>query len=175
MADQPTASELLGHHFKYEIDMLVGTLLAMGRSTDIVLENALKESFCLHARALLEFFDKSRGSRKYAKAGYEPFEKIENKEVASLQRLLNNQIAHLLDGRTAEDLRKISDKERLRIIDILREEIANFKAALLAEFSSLQIPDIPLMVHVGGPAGPTNAIGVIKTGQTGPVGPARGT
>ena len=61
---QPTPEELLGHHLKYEIDMLVGTLLAMGHSSTIVLENALKESFCIHARALLEFFSKSRGAKK---------------------------------------------------------------------------------------------------------------
>jgi hypothetical protein len=171
---QPTPEELLGHHLKYEIDMLVGTLLAMGRSTDIVLENALKESFCIHARALLDFFSKGRGAKKYAKAGYESFEKIKDGEVADLLRLLNNQIAHLLDGRTADDSKKISDKERHRIINILKDEIAQFKAEFLPEYLSLEIPEMPPIVFVTGPAGPTNAISAITSGPTGPCGPARG-
>jgi hypothetical protein len=66
---------------------------------------------------------------------------------------LNNQIAHLLDSRTADGSKKLSDKERHRIVNILKDEIARFKAELLPEYLSLDIPEIPPIVFVTGPAG----------------------
>jgi hypothetical protein len=54
MAPLPSASEILEHHYAYELDMLSDTY-RLSREAQIQL-NAYIESFCIHARNLIEFF-----------------------------------------------------------------------------------------------------------------------
>jgi hypothetical protein len=63
------ASEILEHQYAYELDMLEDTY-RLGRDTQIQL-NAYIESFCIHARNLIEFF-RSDG-RQYVETSYTPF------------------------------------------------------------------------------------------------------
>ena len=57
-AMRATREDLIRSHIPYEFKMLVGTFgrLNAPAHADNVLNNALIESFCLHARALVDFF-----------------------------------------------------------------------------------------------------------------------
>ncbi|MFK4561863.1 hypothetical protein ABIF94_002462 [Bradyrhizobium ottawaense] len=167
----PTAEELLGHHLAYEIDQMVASLTMLGRVEvpsgldpkehwQQALNNALMESFYVHARALFEFFKKSRGAQQYAVSGYQPFKGV---DTGDWIKRLNNQASHLLDGRTANDGLKIDGKERHEMLDALRIEVDAFKKALKPEFSHITIPSIPpVFVRVAGTPGATGVFGEIK-------------
>jgi hypothetical protein len=155
MGKQPQLSpdELLGHHVKYEIDQMVCSLLMLGNvkvpvewhlqdSWQKALNNALIESFCVHARALFEFFEKPRGARKYTEATYEPFKGV---DISTWVKKLNNQVAHLLDGRTDDDSLKIGDQHRIDMLHALGSEVEVFRKALKSEYKSIDIPRIPTM------------------------------
>jgi hypothetical protein len=49
----------------------------------------------------------------------------------------------LLDGRTADDNLKISDQDRIDMINALAGELNIFKTARKSEFASIAIPTIP--------------------------------
>jgi hypothetical protein len=150
MGAQPTDEELLGHHLVYEIDQMACSLIMLGRvrvpegwsgrDWRRTLNNSMMESFYLHARALFEFFKKSRGARKYAEASYQPFKGV---NVSDWVRKLNNQAAHLLDGRTADDTLKISDQDRFDMVNALAAEVRIFQAAPKPDFASIVLPTIP--------------------------------
>jgi hypothetical protein len=49
--------DILGHHLPYKFEMLQGTHATLAKSVhDTIIYNALMESFCIHARLLIEFF-----------------------------------------------------------------------------------------------------------------------
>ena len=152
---QPSPGELLGHHVKYEIDQMVASLRMLGDlkvpqewgdGWQKALNNALMESFCLHARALFEFFRKPNGAREYAETNYKPFQNV---DVSTWVKNLNNQIAHLLEGRTDDDSRKIRDQDRLDMLYTLSNEVEVFKKALKPEYKSINIPSIPKLTIRG--------------------------
>src|SRR5476649_2883387 len=104
--------EYLQQHLAYEIEMLNGTYVRIprvkGNDNDAILKNALIESFCLHARALFEFFRKESARHEYTEAHYQFF----NRE-SSFSQKLNTQIAHLVfEGRTTEEEEKIGARDR---------------------------------------------------------------
>jgi hypothetical protein len=159
---QPSAEELLGHHLRYEINQMVAALTMLGRvkapadlgsEAQKALDNALMECFYLHARALFEFFKDTRGAKKYAKKGYKGFD-----GKGWLQKL-NNQVSHLLLGRTADERLKISDADRIDMINALSTEMEIFKKARKEEFASIGIPVIQNFILPLVPAGATSAIG----------------
>jgi len=163
---QPSPGELLGHHVKYDIDQMVASLQMLGnvkvpqewRPQDggqKALDNALMESFYLHARALFEFFKKSRGGRKYTDATYKPFKGV---DISTWVKKLNNQVAHLLDGRTADDNLKIGDQDRIDMLHALGNEVEVFKKALKPEYKSIDIPSIPKITIQASGQNATNAV-----------------
>jgi hypothetical protein len=100
-------AEFLERHYGYELTMLMKTHDSIGTTENTpVIKNALIESFCLHARALLEFFTKGEsGAGKYAKGSYKPHPKGSRPD--ELKKLLNTQIAHVIfDGRTSDPDKK---------------------------------------------------------------------
>jgi len=121
---------------------LIDTYAGLIAGTELVIRNALIESFCTHARALIEFFEKARGAQAYADQSYRPLASLSNAKQDKIVRRLNNQISHLLDGRTANDAEKIDDAERNEMFDLIRHEIAQFKAHLRPEFSRIVIRDL---------------------------------
>jgi hypothetical protein len=146
LAVQPSDEELIGHHLVYEIDMLRETIFRIGRSGDKVLNNALIESFCVHARNLIEFFQKPRGAGRYVRPGYKAFDNV---DISPDIKRLNNQISHLLDGRTADNSGKIDGRERARLYELIAHEIRTFKGTLKDEYSSIEIPELlPLTVSI---------------------------
>jgi hypothetical protein len=123
MATKYTPEEI-EHHLKYEVEMLNGSyalidtidsLLTAANAGGLekqVSVNALKEDFCVHARALIEFFTDDRDNSASDFAG--------NYNIPPLQknviRKLNNQISHLMDCRTRDNAKKILDTDRAKIM-----------------------------------------------------------
>src|SRR5579862_5901937 len=135
--------EYLGVHLDYEVKMLNGTYFAIPRAplandeTSIV-KDALIESFCIHARALFEFFREEASrheytSSTYARCGHEE----------KYRQRLNTQIAHVIyEGRTADDAKKINSLELFEMLNDLRQEWTRFKAARKAPYDTINLRDV---------------------------------
>lgn len=146
MAIHPSPEEHLGQHVKYEIDMLRETLLRLQRlsaDADQVIVNALIESYCTHARGLIEFLREQNGKKKrtaryYVNRSYEPF-KGKTRRVNDLNVKLNQQVSHLCLGRTADSAKKIDDVIRAELYELIREAMAHFKGCLKPEHRTIEI------------------------------------
>jgi hypothetical protein len=134
---------LLRCHFVYEVEMLWGTYQRFIENypRDQVIRNALIESFCLHARNLIEFLQTKH--RKYAHRSYQPFAAVPKNKIDTITDRLNNQISHLRLGRTIERSEKIDIKEREEILQLLSGEISQFKANLTSGYKNVDAPDLP--------------------------------
>lgn len=166
-------SDQLTHHLSYELWMLEQTLrrLAAGQS-DTVITNALIESFCIHARAIIEFLQDPAGdkARLYVLPGqYRPFSS-EPKAVNTYKTRLNKQIAHLdKDGRHIVDSGKIDGAERMAIYELLRSEYPRFLACLRPEFAS-KAPKAPSALSISvlpSSPGATNQIATVSSAAGG--------
>jgi hypothetical protein len=130
-------------HLWYEIWMLGETYKLLNLSKVPISEvvgNALIESFCVHARVLIEFFEKSQGADYYTTVPY-----VRSKKYKKLNRQINNQISHVIgEGRSDRASEKIGPDERKELIDLLGADIAIFKKTLRASCDQWrQLPDVP--------------------------------
>jgi hypothetical protein len=102
------------------------------------LANAIIESFCVHARNLIDFFSVDsatppQASKNYVGAkhfcdGYAPWTKGgPNRE---LYGRLNAQISHLTYNRTSKDEEKIGPKEREELVELIERELEIFRGCL---------------------------------------------
>lgn len=136
--------EYFEKHVWYEIWMLGETYKLLDLRavplSDVVIGNALIESFCTHARLLIEFFDKSRGADFYTTVPY-----VRSKKYDKLKRQINNQISHVVDeGRSEEISDKMGPDERKELIDLLGSDIATFKQYLKPPHDQWRpLPDVP--------------------------------
>jgi hypothetical protein len=189
--------EVLNHHIPYEVRMMRQTfaMLADGPAclwVNQVVINALIESFCLHARSLIEFFagettpaDNTSAAKHFAKNGYQPC--AVHGPSRELMGKLNGQIAHPSYSRTSTDDEKVSAKDRTVLMEFIEDELVRFSNDMKETYKQHWPSDmssrssgtgIAAKIDVHGPAGPTNQIGTISnwgTGPTLPAGPAEGT
>lgn len=122
--------EELQEHLNYEIKMLVGAwrLIHDGDSTististimsqelrNKIVANAAKETFCLHARSLMEFFCETR-NRGNSAASFAVKSYSQAQKNRDYKKKLNNQISHLLDGRISCWHDKINEGDRLEYL-----------------------------------------------------------
>jgi hypothetical protein len=135
MAPVRSDSEILEQHYNYELYMLANTYRLL--EDNLVQQNALIESFCIHARNLIEFF---RGDgRQYVETTYTPFAASKSR-IKKLNPILNHQIAHLdVNNRTAKNSDKISDKNRFELITILNTETVEFQKHLKESYRGMSI------------------------------------
>jgi hypothetical protein len=137
-------------HLRYEIGMLNQTHRLLYWTAPAlpqgVILNALIESFCVHARTLIEVFRKeteatqSRNGKKQWLALTSGF--VQQELYKDFDRLLNNQISHLGDLRETDPVKKIDRKLRVTLVDLLRRDLFLFKQHLKPEWSSPPLPDI---------------------------------
>ena len=169
MAPLPSASEILEHHYAYELDMLEETY-SLGREAQITL-NAYIESFCIHARNLIEFFRDD--GRQYVETSYTPFAATKSR-IDKLNRMLNNQIAHLdIKKRTVDDDEKISANIRYELLELLGKESGEFRKHLKPEYREvMSIRTLDDTTHI--PKGRSGSIPsrLSPSGMTGRAGPA---
>lgn len=145
--------EDLEHHLGYEIEALNGCYELI-LEIEIILEkgganeqqrrhalNAMMESYCLHGRALLEFFSKSRettnSAADFAVPSYKSDEPPKNLVVK-----LNRQISHVIYNRPKIDRDKIQGKDRDKILRWLAREIQRWDGMREASYSAIVIPSV---------------------------------
>jgi hypothetical protein len=110
------------------------------RHDDGVIKNAIIESFCVHARNLFEFF--AEEAPQYAQ-NYRPFCHISTSKRKDILAKLNVQISHVkYQGRATNDADKIDEHDRAEMINILSEEIKEFKTHLKPQYSDVEIRDL---------------------------------
>jgi hypothetical protein len=120
--------------FGYEVWMLTETYrrLATQRleDQDRVLANAMIESFCIHARILIDFFYGRGGvkAKEVTLKTYHPFQS--GKISKALTEKLNTQIAHLTLKRTSVGSEKIGPADRTELFDAIMAELQIFKKHL---------------------------------------------
>lgn len=132
--DESQLAEYLTRHVRYEWNMLAGTRDRLKRRQDPVTKNALIESFCVHARNLIEFY-RGSGRKDYIKAkdftdsSYKArFVPANTGEIGNkLYAKLNQQVAHLAQDRSADPSKKIGAADREIIFEALRKERDRFE------------------------------------------------
>lgn len=117
--------------------MLRGTYACIGHINERVVAFALIESFCIHARGLIEFFEDRRGARKYTDTAYVPFSGGNKTRRTQLKRKLNNQVAHVMEGRTSDQAQKVGPADQSELLALLDAELLHFRAHLLPEYASV--------------------------------------
>lgn len=138
-------------HISYELYMLDQTYEKLEKSHGQVINNALIESFCIHARNLIEFY-RGTGRKDYIKAEHYTGGSYKPKYVAAytkhldakLYEKLNQQVAHLSRDRTTDPEKKIDRAARTKIKEALTKETALFLSNAKEEFGlGVTTQDVP--------------------------------
>jgi hypothetical protein len=181
--------QVIGHHIPYEVRMMRQTYLMLSDGAACLwvsqtVINALIESFCIHARSLIEFFsgnespsDHTSAAKHFAQPDYEPCP--DYGQSRDLNGKLNSQIAHPSYSRTDKVNGKLSAANRTALMKFIESEIErfsnklkeNYRAHWPADMASSEAEDASSILVLG-PAGATSQIGFIgPTLATGPIGP----
>jgi hypothetical protein len=140
--EQKLKEVMSNEHFGYEVGMLTETYkrLATLRIEDPILANALIESFCIHARILIDFFNGRRGvkAKEVTLETYQPFQSGQVRQA--LTEKLNTQIAHLTLKRTSVASEKIGPDDRKELFDAIMAELQIFMMHLKKEYRSIVLP-----------------------------------
>lgn len=167
MKANATPLEIVRDHLPYELDMLAGTFAKLEQgAADTIVRNALIESFCIHARSLIDFFNNEQGvhASVFTADSYVPFSQGKIRSV--LSEKLNTQIAHLTLRRTSDSARKIDDVARRELLDGLASALRDFTQHLKPEYAALwnhaTALDPPAVPHAQEPSA-TNAVIITHT------------
>jgi hypothetical protein len=161
----PIEIEIIQEHLPYEIDMLRATyqLLVATSPPAEVIKNALIESFCVHARSLLDFFEnRANKSDDYAAqnftSGFSVRINTSIDPLYTLRQKLNKQIFHLTGGRSVTGANKFDPgTDGTLVLRELEAEIGRFQTLLRSEFRALfTCNTVPTVVFVTGPLGPSS-------------------
>ncbi len=131
--------EAFDHQLVYEVDMFYRTYNFLDvPAWSPGLANAIIESFCVHARNLIEFFDQESATPGQARSnymgakhfcdGYIPWTK--GGPSNDLRGRLNRQISHLTYDRTSKEEEKIGRKERAKLVELIERELEVFGGCL---------------------------------------------
>lgn len=135
--------EILEEHLIYEIWMLLHTDEALKAPLSTVTQNALIESFCIHARQLLDFFENRQGvhAKEFTTDGI--YEAAHLDGLKLQRKKLNTQIAHLTAHRTKDPNRKILEADRILLRDALLREAHHFQSRLQGDFATrFKVPSL---------------------------------
>ena len=142
----------LEHHLDYEIWMLNETfrmveaaphaLSQIGWTEECVTaaSNAMKEAFCIHARLLIEFFNKNGTDSAIAFAP-----NYNSVAVPNFTRKLNTQVAHIIYSRDLGLGELIDDIDRMGMLDWIDTELRKWKAALPPTYDVSKIRNVDLL------------------------------
>lgn len=165
----PAQKIVLEDALPYEIAMLQGTFLRLVQPpADRIVNNALIESFCVHARQLLEFLNNKQGApvADFVNANFQlqHITKLDN----DLVQKLNTQIAHITYRRTDQQKNKINQADRKTLLDEIIAEMRNVANNLKPEFAGLLSFDVVQAptITVSTTASATNQIKIITAGST---------
>lgn len=143
-------SEILEHHLLYEFNMLQGAYRALESGGHCpIINNALIESFAIHARALCEFFKNGQHSRKAEEFTRGEYKAKHLKSLKTEIDKLNTQIAHLTGARTTDATHKFGSDDRRNLLAALEKEAADFAGCLVDPFVGKFTPPPPVVATVG--------------------------
>jgi hypothetical protein len=151
----------LEEHYIHEVNMLRQVFLHHQKVDNQIFKNALYDSFCIHARALWDFFNsaKARGNDVIAKhfapnwdSGISNVGRLDS----SLRDAINKQVAHLTE--TRENATRIDDDIMKKIHDALVTDHENFKSQIDQNYQSSFGGEIkePTKVHIPAQPGQAN-------------------
>jgi len=144
MAAETSMTELFERHLLYEVWMLFETRARFVAGVDdTVVRNALIESFCIHARGLIDFFNDKKGAAvsAFTNFAYVPF--ANGPVPEKLVTKLSTQIAHLTRKRSSDPREKIDQAAREELLLMVSDELRNFRNHLLPEYRSLWPKSLP--------------------------------
>jgi hypothetical protein len=181
--------EMFERHLPYEIDMLRVTYLMLSTpGADLWLtkwiQNAVIESFCVHARNLIEFYkatnlptEETVAAQHFTK-DYRAFPLGVPGQIIGK---MNAQITHLSYNREDDPARKIGHEDRKLIMNLLEREMERFASHLREPYKSKWREDLRVGIKLDAvapavsTASATNAIQIVTLdtgGKPGPVGPS---
>lgn len=167
MTANASTQEILQEHLRYDVDMLEGTFRLLNELIgDVIIGNALNESFCIHARGLIEFLtnhNKGVIAASFTDDQYAPFRS--GRVSKALVDKLNTQIAHLTLKRTLDDTEKIGPADRQEIIAKIRLALDEFERHLKPELKVFWTGVAARVILSTQPQPPssTNAIHIVST------------
>jgi len=169
MADR---AEFISKHVPYTINQMHGTHAELQGSHSQVIQNALIESFCISARALIDFTLGKNGedARDYTN-NYTPWAGAPLD--SELKNKLSNQIAHLTLRRTEINTQKLDGIARANLYSAVLKEMDEVRQCLTSEFD--QWPAELTKERKLGPAAQPSATNHVTStsvqfGTTGPLG-----
>jgi len=133
--------EVIETHLPYEIGMLVFTAKLLETmqpgnlpENEAAVRNALIESFCIHARNLIDFLlGKRKGVRaKAVTDNYKPF--ASGRIDKALTQKIEDQIAHITLGRTSDPNEKIDGRIRAKLLRAIATELTAFRTCLKPQY-----------------------------------------
>lgn len=165
--------KIIEEHLPYEIDMLRGLYGQFGKVNPSLDEFNQKvqyyaqiNSFCVHARALLDFFADQRKDQTDAIAsdfssGYKPTFDQAKEPLKTLRTKLNKQIFHLTKDRTVVPAQKFQpDTDAQEVMKVIEPAIAHFTACLAPDFKHFKCFTSPIdFIKAPPQASATNAFG----------------
>ena len=129
--------EFFTHHLPHEIEMFRATYELARAARPAAEHEALLESFLLHARNLIEFFQDRPSCdfdpRMFTVASYQL-----NKDFIadSVLPRINKQVSHLTARKVARDSDKLAPRDWALILRALEEETSRFGKALTSEYAA---------------------------------------
>src|SRR5262245_2374466 len=120
--------EIIQVHLPYELTMLCETFERIGLASDPIDTNSFIESFCLHARNLIDFFENDQGAhaQDFLIVGEHDLFSDSGKVAKPLKKKLNTQIAHLTMERTADAAKKVNDADRRELLATIAAALSRF-------------------------------------------------
>ena len=145
------AEAFISRHLPYEVQMMreLHPELTSGRYNQLI-HNSNIQSFCIHARNLIEFFKNKKSCdfdpRLFTDSRHEP-----NGDFIEhvLEGKIHQQIAHLTAQRTANAEDQLGPKQWTKILKRVNDEIERFEAALTPEFRKKWEKGLQDMVFTG--------------------------
>ena len=150
--------EFFTHHLPHEIEMLRATYELARAARPPAEHEALVESFLLHARNLIEFFQDRPtcdfDPRMFTAGSYQ----LNRDFVAEvvLPRI-NRQVGHLTVKRTTQEADRPGPRDWALILRALEEEIARFTKALRRDYAEKWSPPQPPKTETPEPVAETTS------------------
>jgi hypothetical protein len=150
---------IINQHLPYEIDMLRSTYLQLARistvdpKTETNEQKALRftfiESFCIHARSLLDFFSNNPGRWRDATAkefttGFAPIDPSKD-PLSTIRTKINKQIFHLTKDRTLLETEQFdAGNDGAKVLQSVELAIVQFTACLTPDFRQFKCNTKPV-------------------------------
>lgn len=167
--DDKILGEFLRRFLRYEMEMLSNTYAILANPpNNQLLVNVFIESFCVHARNIIEFVMNHHACdvdpRWFTNDNYQIRRDFLRK---SLRDRVNAQIAHLSYERTTDTKKKIGSQDRKELVDVVEQQLSRFHGHLKDEWKSSFSFELNIStISVEGTPSATNHIEIIRSNTT---------